>query len=94
MYTANAASTANQATRSGLAETIDGVALNTAGMFVLLKNQSTASQNGLWMIQSGSWANLGQKDVVFVKGGTAGGRLTFLLTSANVYQAQGAVYLA
>jgi hypothetical protein len=51
----DAVSVANQATRSGTAQTIDGVALNTIGMRVLLTAQSTASQNGIWVIQSGSW---------------------------------------
>lgn len=47
--------TANQATRSGTAQTIDGVALNTVGMRVLLIAQTTATQNGLWLVQSGAW---------------------------------------
>lgn len=34
--------------------TIDGVA-TTAGMYVLLTNQSTGSQNGPWVVQSGAW---------------------------------------
>jgi hypothetical protein len=35
-------------------QTIDGVAL-TAGMRVLAKAQTTASQNGLWVVASGAW---------------------------------------
>ena len=50
---AHAVSTANQATLSG-PQTIDGIAL-TAGQFVLLKNQTTASQNGLWVVNAGAW---------------------------------------
>lgn len=45
----------NQATLSGLAQTIDGVALSTAGMRVYLAKQTTASQNGIWVVQSGNW---------------------------------------
>jgi hypothetical protein len=46
-------STSNQAL-SGL-PTIDGVT-TTVGMLVLLASQGTASQNGPWVIASGSWA--------------------------------------
>ena len=49
-----AASTANVATLSGVATPIDGVTLN-AGDRVLLKNQTTASQNGIYYAQSGAW---------------------------------------
>ena len=49
----NAVSTANVATLSG-AMTVDGVAL-TAGNRVLLTAQSTASQNGPWVVSSGAW---------------------------------------
>jgi len=45
----------NQATLSGLAQTIDGVALNTAGMRVYLARQTTGSQQGMWVVQSGNW---------------------------------------
>ena len=43
----------NQATMSGVA-TIDGVSL-VAGDRVLLTAQTTGSQNGPWIIQSGAW---------------------------------------
>lgn len=46
---------ANQATLSGLAQTVDGVALSTAGMRVYLANQTTTTQNGGWLAQSGNW---------------------------------------
>lgn len=48
-----AASTANVASLSGTT-TIDGVSL-VAGDLVLLKNQTTASQNGPWTIAAGAW---------------------------------------
>lgn len=48
-------SVANQATLSGLAQTVDGVALTTAGMRVYLAAQTTAAQNGGWVVQTGNW---------------------------------------
>lgn len=47
--------TTNVATLSGLAQTIDSVACNTVGMRVLLVGQTTPSQNGPWVVQSGAW---------------------------------------
>jgi hypothetical protein len=49
----NAASTANITSLSGL-QTIDTVSL-VAGNTVLVKNQSTASQNGIYLVSSGAW---------------------------------------
>lgn len=51
-YPVRVASTAN-VTLSGL-QTIDGVSLSS-GDRVLLKNQTTPSQNGIWRCLSGSW---------------------------------------
>lgn len=48
-----AASTTNITTLSG-AMTVDGVSL-VAGDRVLVKDQSTQSQNGIYVVQSGSW---------------------------------------
>jgi hypothetical protein len=48
-----AVATGNVATRSGTG-TFDGVGLN-AGDVILLPAQSTTTQNGLWVIQSGAW---------------------------------------
>lgn len=48
------ASTANLAALSGLL-TVDGVTL-LAGDRVLVKDQATASQNGIWVAASGAWA--------------------------------------
>jgi hypothetical protein len=50
-----AIATSNQATMTGTAQTIDGVALNTVGDRVLLTAQSTATQNGPWVIAAGAW---------------------------------------
>lgn len=40
---------------SGVAKTISGVAIDTAGMRVLLTAQTTHSQNGPWVVASGAW---------------------------------------
>lgn len=47
----------DQVTRSGLAQTIDGVAINLAGMRVYLAKQTTggALAGGMWLAQSGAW---------------------------------------
>ena len=72
-----AATTAN-ITLSGT-QTIDGVALS-AGDRVLVKNQSTASQNGIYVVAAGSWARATDADsdtevtpglFTFVEEGTA-----------------------
>lgn len=55
-----AATTAN-VTLSGT-QTIDGVALG-AGDRVLVKNQSTASQNGIYVVSAGSWTRSSDMDV-------------------------------
>lgn len=47
------AATTTNITLSGL-QTIDGVTL-TAGQRVLVKNQSTAAQNGIWLAQTSAW---------------------------------------
>lgn len=85
LYTVRAATTAN-ITRSG-ALTIDGVAL-VPGDMVLVKNQTTASQNGIYFVQSGTWTRVGwvtlENDVgVYVTSGTANGAKYFLLTTPN-----------
>ena len=72
-----AASTANVASLSG-AQTIDGVAL-VAGDLVLLKNQTTGSQNGVYVVSAGAWARSGgyntdaeirQRTVIVIADGT------------------------
>lgn len=54
-----AATTAN-ITLSGL-QTIDGISL-VAGNRVLVKNQSTASQNGIYVVASGAWTRATDAD--------------------------------
>lgn len=81
-----AASIANL-TLSGT-QTIDGVTL-TAGERVLVKDQSTTAQNGIYIVAAGSWSRASDMDtwgevvgtLVVVEEGTANGDLTFLCTS-------------
>lgn len=46
---------ADEASLSGLALTIDGVAVDTDGDRVLLTDQDTATENGVWLAHSGAW---------------------------------------
>jgi hypothetical protein len=82
-----AASTANVASLSGTT-TIDGVSL-IAGDRLLLKNQSTASQNGIYVIAAGAWSRASDMDawtevpgtVVVITEGTVNADKVFLCTS-------------
>ncbi len=89
---ATVASTANISSLSGTGLTIDGVAM-TSG-YVLAKDQSTASQNGLYRVRSGAWLKIGQPEFVAVEKGTAWGQKTFYLTAANTYTVGGGVHYA
>src|SRR5207249_1830921 len=82
---ARAASTANVATLSGTT-TIDGVALS-AGEYVLLKDQSTSAQNGLYRVASGTWFKASTPRAVIVTGGTAGGRMMYFPGASNSWAA-------
>jgi hypothetical protein len=81
-----AASTANL-TLSG-AQTIDGVSV-VAGNRVLVKDQSTASANGIYVAAAGAWARSTDADTwdelvsafVFVEGGTANADNGFTCTN-------------
>lgn len=84
-----AASTANVASLSGTT-TIDGVALRPFQR-VLLKDQSTASQNGVWVVKESTWdrpadfdssADLIEGSVFYIQGGTVNGNKSFVLTTA------------
>jgi len=80
-----AASTANL-TLSG-AQTIDGVSV-IAGDRVLVKDQTTASNNGIYLCASGSWTRTTDADTyaelvaayTFVEGGTVNGNNGFICT--------------
>jgi len=83
-----AASTANIATLSGLL-TIDGVTL-VAGDRVLVKDQSTATQNGIYNAASGAWTRATDCDAsaevnagmfTFVEEGTVNADTGWLLTT-------------
>lgn len=82
------AATTASITLSG-AQTIDGVSV-VAGNRVLVKNQSTASQNGIYVCAAGSWSRAVDADAssevtsglaVTVTEGTANGNKTFVLTT-------------
>ncbi len=83
---ADAAATTNVASLSGLATTVDGVALNTAGMKVLLPFQTTVTTKGLYSIAAGAWTKIGQPKVVEILNGTSQGGCRFLLSAANTYK--------
>ena len=57
LFTARAASTGNVASISGLSA-IDTSVTPVAGDVILLKNQNTGSQNGLYVAASGAWSRL------------------------------------
>lgn len=88
--TVNAVATANVVTLSGTT-TIDGVAL-TAGQVVFLVTQTTASQNGPWVIAAGAWTRptwfasgstyLGVA-LVALPGGTQWGSTEWFLTNTT-----------
>lgn len=81
-----AATTANIASLSGTM-TIDGVALQV-GDRVLVKNQTTASQNGVYVVASGSWTRADDLSTwaehvsayLFVEQGTVNAEMGFLCT--------------
>jgi hypothetical protein len=81
-----AASTANIATLSG-PMTLDGVAL-VAGDRVLVKDQTTAGQNGIYVVAAGAWARSADADTwvefvsayVFVESGTVNADMGYLST--------------
>lgn len=66
-------------------QTIDGVALNV-GDRVLVKNQTTTTQNGIWLVSTGSWTrandyndvNEVNNSAAFVLEGTSQGRSTWV----------------
>lgn len=82
------AATTADITLSG-AQTIDGVSLS-AGDRVLVKNQSTGSENGIYVVAAGSWSRSQDTDgnsevtpgmFVFVEEGTSNGDNGYVLTT-------------
>lgn len=74
-------------------QTIDGVSL-IAGDRVLVLNQSTASQNGIYIVNAGAWtrstdfaagttSGITLGVYVYVEGGTVNGQSGFVLSSSN-----------
>lgn len=53
--TADAWSTTNIASLSGLANTVDSIAINADGMEVCSASQTTTTQDGCWLAHSGAW---------------------------------------
>lgn len=89
-YVVRIASTANIASLSGLTA-IDGVT-PVAGDRILLKNQTTASQNGIYVAASGSWSRATDADtgdellsgsIVQVTAGTVAAGLKYKLTTTG-----------
>ncbi|RYC10081.1 SGNH/GDSL hydrolase family protein [Ciceribacter ferrooxidans] len=81
-----AVSTTANITLSG-EQTIDGI--TTSASRVLVKNNTTASQNGIWVTGSGAWTRATDADsaaeilgmAVYVTGGTANGGKQFICTT-------------
>jgi hypothetical protein len=72
-------------------QSIDGINL-FANNRVLVKNQNTASENGIWVVSSGAWSRATDLDVndelnggviVYIKRGTANGGKFFRLTTSS-----------
>lgn len=87
-----AASTANFVVATGGTTTIDGVSL-VVGDRVLLKNQTTASENGIWVVAAGAWARSTDADTsaevtggmfTFVNEGTVNADSGWILTTNDV----------
>ena len=86
------ASTANIVLATGTALTIDGV-VTVAGDRVLVKDQSTASQNGIYVVAAGAWSRSTDADTsaevtagmfTFVSEGTANADSGWVLTTNDV----------
>lgn len=84
------AATTENVTLSGT-QTIDGVSLIATNR-VLVKNQSTASENGIWVVNSSTWSRATDADsdaevtsglFTFVEEGTDNGNSGFVLTTDN-----------
>lgn len=69
-----ALSLTNIATLAGLSTIVDGVALNTDGMRVLLNGQTLGSQNGILIVHAGAWT----RSTDMAVGSDAAGSFTFV----------------
>lgn len=87
--TAAVAATTGNITLSG-EQTIDGVAV-TAGQRVLVKNQSSLPQNGVYVCSAGAWSRSTDADawaelislVITASGGTVNGGVTYISTTTS-----------
>src|SRR3989442_9291488 len=79
------AATTQNITLSGVPQTIDQVTIND-GDRVLVKNQTTGSQNGIYLAKTGSWMRSADADIsakvvhgiwTYAKDGTANGSKYF-----------------
>jgi hypothetical protein len=57
----NVATTAD-ITLSGLSQTLDGIAVSSDGMRVLVKDQTVGSENGIYLAHSGAWTRDSKAD--------------------------------
>jgi hypothetical protein len=74
----------NNKTLSG-SQAIDGV--TSAALFILVTDQTTASQNGYYQSDSGAWIKQDdQPSVIAVIGGTLNARTLFVNTATNVWK--------
>lgn len=89
-YASVVAATTTNITLSGT-QTIDGVAV-TAGQRVLVKNQTTASQNGIYDCAAGAWSRSSDADTsaeirlgmyVYITSGTVNGTTGWALTNSG-----------
>lgn len=72
-------------------QTIDGIAV-AVGDRVLVKNQTTASQNGIYVVASGAWTRANDADTaaelngatVYVTSGTAGADTAWTMTTDSI----------
>jgi hypothetical protein len=50
--------TSGQVTPTGVVQVIDGVTVSATSTYVLLTNQLDPTQNGLWLVETGSWTRV------------------------------------
>lgn len=90
---ARVASTANIDIATGGLLTIDGVGPLVAGDRVLVKNQGTPAQNGIYIVVAGTWVRALDSDeddevfageVIFVREGTLGANTGWINSSTTV----------
>ena len=81
----HALAVANVASRSGLGQTIDGVALNLDAMRVLLVGQDYGDQNGAYVVHSGAWTRAADLDT----GSSASAAYFFVNTPGTLYGGSG-----